>query len=150
MSNSLAGSAPRLSREALLQRHVPTVELPADGLVPMRTGSRRAARARRGWLPLPPLPAAALWGCAALVAIGWLVRVASAIRDGRPVSRTKVAYLSLVLGWTWLVLSPPVANRLPLWGISVAVTGRRSAMRKEISESWRMSFSVSLAIARPL
>src|SRR5881392_55090 len=29
--------------------------------------------------------------------------------------------------------------------ISVAVTGRRSAIRYEISDSWRMSFSVSLA-----
>src|SRR5947209_5713545 len=34
------------------------------------------------------------------------------------------------------------------WRISDAVTGRRSAMRNEISESWRMSFSVSLAMRR--
>jgi hypothetical protein len=33
--------------------------------------------------------------------------------------------------------------------ISSAVTGLRSAIRNEISESWRMSFSVSFATGSP-
>lgn len=66
--------------------------------------------------------AAVLWGGTALVLVGWGLRMAAARRAGRNISGVKIAYLALVLGWTAVVLSPPIANRLPIGGITVAVT----------------------------
>ena len=63
-----------------------------------------------------------LWGGTAVVVGGWALRLASARRAGRPVAPAKVAYLGLVLLWTAVVMAPPVANRLPLGGITIAVT----------------------------
>ncbi len=63
-----------------------------------------------------------LWVGTALVVAGWGWRLRAVRRAGRPVAAAKVLYLALVLLWTAVVLSPPVANRLPLGGISIAVT----------------------------
>ncbi|MES2643264.1 MAG: hypothetical protein V4850_27520 [Myxococcota bacterium] len=69
-----------------------------------------------------PVVAAILWGLTAAVSLGWGLRVLSARRAGRASSGPKVAYLALVLAWTAIVLSPPIANRLPIGGITIAVT----------------------------
>lgn len=62
------------------------------------------------------------WGVAGVVVAGWAVRMGFARSAARPVSGGKILYLSVLFAWTAILFSPWVVNRLPLIGVTVAVT----------------------------